>query len=240
MFATRNGARSPFFLYLSIAFLAIAVAGFSTTLFLPLARGTFAAPSVVRVHGVLLFGWLFFFIAQATLVNSRKLPVHRSIGWFGFALAIAIVISGIAVGAFAARRDLAASGETWPFGDFVNIIIEMALFGALVGAAILSRRHPDSHKRFLVLATISALGPAWFRFRHFMPYVPNPLVTFSLVADSVWLVAMARDWFVLRRIHPVYVWAGGAMFLVHIIELTCAGSDLWLRVGRWLLQAAAV
>ena len=69
-----------------------------------------------------------------------------------------------------------------------------------------------------------------------MPYVPNPLVTFSLVADFVWLIVMARDWLVLKRIHPVYLWAGGAMFAVHIIELACAETRLWESVGRWLLQ----
>lgn len=233
----RRPARSPFFLYLSLAFLAIAITGFSTTFFFPLARGTFSAPPVVHVHGALLFGWLLFFIAQATLVKYKSLPVHRTLGWIGLALSLAIVISGLAVGEFAARRDLAATGETWPFGNFVTIIIEMMLFGGLVLAAISTRRRPEFHKRFLVLATISALGPAWFRFRHFMPYVPNPIVTFSLLADSLWIVAMLRDWVVLKRIHPVYLWAGSAMFAVHAAELAFADSQTWTNIGRWLLRA---
>ena len=52
-----RASRSPFFLYLSMSFLAIAIIGFSTTLFLPLARGTFRAPPVIHIHGALLFGW---------------------------------------------------------------------------------------------------------------------------------------------------------------------------------------
>jgi len=236
----RAATRSAFFLYLALAFLAVAITGFSTTFFMPLARGTFSAPPIVHVHGALLFGWLIFFIAQATFVKYKSLSVHRTLGWIGLALSVAIVISGVAVGDFAARRDLAASGESWPFGNFVNIVIEMMLFGALVFAAIWTRRRPEFHKRFLVLATISALGPAWFRFRHFMPFVPNPIVTFSLVADAVWLVAMARDWLVLKRIHPVYIWAGGAMFTIHAAELAFVDSQLWTNVGRWLLQAGAV
>jgi hypothetical protein len=233
---TRTATRSSFFFYLSLAFLSIAVVGFSTTFFFPLARGTFTAPLVIYIHGGLLFGWLAFFIAQASLVKYRGMQVHRSIGWFGLALSVAIVISGVAVGAFAARRDFAATGQDSAIAGFVNIIIEMMVFGALVAAAILSRRNPEAHKRFLVLATISALGPAWFRFRHFMPYVPHPLVTFSLVADSVLLVAIARDWLTLRRVHPVYLWVGGAMVAAHAIELMWGESPLWLRIGRWLLN----
>jgi hypothetical protein len=43
-----------------------------------------------------------------------------------------------------------------------------------------AQRDGASHKRLLLLATISALGPAWLRFRHIFPAVPQPFVTFSL------------------------------------------------------------
>lgn len=226
-------------MYLAISFLAIALTGFSTTFFLPLARRTFEAPLVVYVHGTLLFGWLLLFISQSALVKSRNIIAHRRSGWVGACLATAIVVSGIFVGISATRRDLAATGQDWPIGVFVNIVIEMAVFGLLVGAAVVSRRRPESHKRFLVLATISALGPAWFRFRHFMPFVPSPQITFALVADSMLLVVFARDWVALKRVDPVYIWAGGAMVAIHMIELAAAESQLWLRAGRWLLGEAA-
>ncbi len=231
-----RSTRSPFYLYLALAFLGIAITGFSTTFFMPLARGTFSAPLVVHVHGALLFSWLLLLITQALLVRHRRLPIHRRLGWVGAVLAVAIVVSGVLVGEFAARRDLAATHQTWPFGAFVNIIIEMVVFGTLVAAAVFVRRDPERHKRFLVLATISALGPAWFRFRHFMPFVPNPLVTFSLIADSVLIVVMARDWLVSRRVHPVYVRAGAAMFAVHMVELAAADTPLWTHLGKWLLR----
>lgn len=234
-----RAVRSPFFFHLSLAFLAIALIGFSTTFFIPLARGTFTAPPVVHLHGALLFGWLAFFTAQAVFIRNRNQRVHRRLGWLGLALSIAIVVSGIAVGLFATRRDMAGTTETWPVGNFVNIVIEMALFGALVAAAVLTRRNPEAHKRLLVLATISALGPAWFRFRHFMPYVPNPVVTFSLIADAVLLVAIARDWLTLKRVHPVYLWAGGAMFAIHCVELACVDTPAWAAVGGWLLELAS-
>jgi hypothetical protein len=61
----KAATRSGFFLYMSLGFLAIALIGFSTTFFLPLARGTFVAPPVISAHGTLLFAWLIFLIAQA-------------------------------------------------------------------------------------------------------------------------------------------------------------------------------
>lgn len=233
----RPAGRDGFFLAMAIACLAIALTGFSTTYFLPLSRGTFGSPPVVvHLHGAACFAWLAFLIAQATLVRRRNLHLHRRLGWLGAGIATAIVVTGVLVGSFATRRDLAAMGED-PFvlGQFVNILVEMALFGGLVALAIRFRRDGATHKRLMLLATISALAPAWLRLRHLLPMVPHPFVTFSILADSLLLVAMLRDRIVLGRIHPAYWWAGGAMVAIHAIELLAITSAPWLRLSRALL-----
>ena len=63
MIAT-TAPRSRFFVYMSVAFLAIALIGFSTTFFIPLAKGTFESPVVIHVHGMLAFAWLLFMNAS--------------------------------------------------------------------------------------------------------------------------------------------------------------------------------
>lgn len=233
---TRMATRSRFYLYMAIGFLAIALIGFSTTFFLPLARGQFSAPPVIHLHGALLFGWLILFIVQSALIQGRSVATHRRLGWVGAALCAGIVVSGVLVGLFATRRDLAAGGDDFVRGQFVNILIEMLLFGALVSAAIVYRRDKESHKRLLILATISVLGPAWLRLRHLLPAVPHPFVVFSLLADSLLLVVIARDWLVTKRVHPTYVWAGSAMFAFHLVELLAIRSAPWLALSRWLLS----
>ena len=238
--AIKAAPRSNFYLYMAISFLVIAVVGFSTTFFIPLARGTFTAPPVIHIHGALVFGWLLLLILQILLIQNRSIVFHRQLGIAGAVLCAAIVVSGVLVGLHATRRDLAAGGDDFVLGQFVNILIEMFLFGSLVGAAIYFRRDRERHKRFLILATISALAPAWLRLRHLLPAVPNPFITFSLLADSLLLVVMLRDWVVLRRVHPVYIWAGGAMVAVHVVELLAIRSPPWLWLSRWLLGEPAV
>ncbi len=233
--ATRAASRSKFFLYMAFGFLAIALVGFSTTFLIPLARGTFSAPPIIHIHGALLFGWLLLFVLQASLIQNRSFLTHRQLGVAGAVLGVAIVVSGVLVGLHATRRDLAAGPDDFVLGQFVNIWIEMILFGSLVAAAVVFRRDGDSHKRLLVLATISALAPAWLRLRHLFPSVPHPFVTFSVLADSLLLIAIARDILVIKRVHPVYIWAGSAMVGVHAIELLAIRSDPWLRLSRWLL-----
>jgi hypothetical protein len=233
--ALASAPRCRFFLLLSVAFLVIAIIGFSTTFFIPLARGAFKAPPVVHIHGMLLFGWLMLLVAQSFLVMRHRFLTHRRLGVIGGALAAAIVVSGVFVGLYATRRDLALGADDFVSGQFVNILIEMTVFGALVAAAIALRHDGASHKRLLILATISALAPAWLRFRHLFPQVSNPFVVFSLLADSIVLVVIARDWIESKRVHPVYIYAGSSMIAIHLVELLAITSPPWLRVSRWLL-----
>ena len=230
--------RSGFFLYMSLGFLAIALLGFSTTFFLPLARGTFVAPPVIYVHGALLFAWLIFFIAQASLIRARNVSVHRRLGWFGALLGIAIVISGVAVSLHVVRRELAAGGGDVVLRQFVADLLAMLTFGSLAAAAVVLRRDSESHKRLLLLATIFVLGPAWLRFRHLFPAVENPSMVFLIIADSLILVAIARDLMAYKRVHPVYIWVGGFIIAVHMTVPSASQSTAWLRVARWLLGEA--
>jgi hypothetical protein len=234
--------RSGFFLYMSLGFLAVALLGFSTTFFLPLARGTFAAAPIVYAHGVLLFAWLIFFIAQASLIRVRNVLVHRRLGWVGALLGIAIVISGVAVSLHVTRRDLAAGRGDVVLGEFVGLLITFLVFGSLIAAAIVLRRNSESHKRLVLLATIWVLAPAWLRFRHFFTAVENPMVVFSIVADSLIVVAIARDLMAYKRVHPVYIWVGGLIIAFDTILFSSAGfqNATWLRVARWLLGEATV
>ena len=188
--APKVATRSGFFLYMSLGFLAIALIGFSPTFFIPLARDTFAdphgvrdAPPVIYVHGALVFAWLIFLIAQASLIRVRNVSVHRRLGWLGALLGLAIVISGVAVSFYATRRDLATGGGDVVLGDFVGLLVTFLIFGSLTAAAMVLRRDSESHKRLLLLATIWVLGPAWLRFRYLFPVVQNPMLMFTLMAD---------------------------------------------------------
>jgi hypothetical protein len=96
----------------------------------------------------------------------------------------------------------------------------MAVFSALIVGALLLRRRPDVHKRLMLLALIASLGPAWFRFRHYFPPVDNPVFVYSLLlADSLIVIAALSDVLRERRVHWVYLFVGGAMVWVHVIEV---------------------
>ena len=49
---------------------------------------------LLALHGVALFAWLLLFIAQALLVRTGHVAVHRRVGTWSTILAAAIVVFG--------------------------------------------------------------------------------------------------------------------------------------------------
>lgn len=217
----RSGAkrRPRLFLWLAALGLAAALIGFAKTFFYPLLTGTFRADPMVYVHGLFLFGWVGFFLSQSLLVHSKRLRLHKQMGWVGAGIATGVVVTTLYVAVLASRRS-AAAGSPVANGELFVVMIEMAVFSALVVSAFLLRRRPEAHKRLMLLALIASLGPAWFRFRHYFPEVDNPLFVYTiLLADSLILIAAGADYLRNRRIHPIYILVGGAMIIIHLIEV---------------------
>lgn len=212
--------RSPVFLWVGWLAAGVAVVGFAKTFFYPLITGTFSAHPVVYIHGAFLFGWVAFFISQATLVHRRRVALHRRLGWCGVGLALGVVASTLVIAVMASRRIAAGGAVGQANSELLVIIVEMIVFASLVGGAILLRRRPETHKRLMLLALIGALAPAWFRFRHYFPAIENPILFYSLLlADSVLALAIALDLKAGRGLHPTYLYAGGAMIAVHCVEV---------------------
>ncbi|SKB25387.1 hypothetical protein [Sphingopyxis flava] len=229
---TSTAPRSRLFLGLAWVGAAAALVGFAKTFFLPLLTGAFRAHPAIYAHAALLFGWVAFFLAQALHIHRQRVERHRRLGGAGAALAAGVVVSTIAVATLAARRTAAAGDLAAAQGELLVVQIEMAVFAALVAAALHFRRRPEFHKRLMLLAFIGSLGPAWFRFRHYFPEVGNPLFLYSvLLADSLILVAMLADALRYGRPHRIYVQVGGAMVALHLVEVFAFASSPFRAVA---------
>jgi len=229
--------RSRLFAVLGTLGIAVAIIGFTKTFFLPLFAGTFSAHAVVYLHGAFLFGWVIFFATQSLWVQRRNVRLHRKMGWFGAGLVAGVVMSTLAVATLASRRTAAAGDLDLASRELFVILIEMTVFSALIAAAFAWRRRPDIHKRLMLLALIASLGPAWFRFRHYFPPVENPVFLYSvLLADSLVVIAAVVDVVRERRIHPVYVFAGTGMVLIHLAEVFAFGSSWFGALANLLAR----
>lgn len=80
---------------MGVAFVIAILCGFARTFYL---RGILALPigsgpltPLLIVHGIVATSWIGLFLAQAVLVNRRRITAHRRLGTVGAALAIALV-----------------------------------------------------------------------------------------------------------------------------------------------------
>lgn len=211
--------------------------GFSTTYFIPVAGGTFAGPVVAHIHGLLFIIWIAMMLSQSMLVRQGKSGLHRTLGQVALPLAVAMAASGLGVGTFAVSRDLAARAGDFAYSQLVGVVAAMAIFVIYVSIALAARRKPDWHKRMMLLATVAVLWPAWFRFRHLLPFVPHPdIVLGVVVSDSLVVVAMMRDRLKFGQIHPAYLIFGLLLIGEHVGEALFFDTPIWRTAAKSIYQ----
>ena len=215
-----------------------AVTGFMGTFFLPVATGAFKAPLSIYIHGAFAFAWIIIFLTQTLLIRSLKFRTHILLGTFGIFVAIGTAATMIPAGIFATNKELAKGMGDFSYAQITGTLTSSLLFLTLVMLAVLNRKRPDVHKRFMLLATILVLWPAWFRFRHFFPGVPRPDIWFGLVlSDSLILFSWIYEKKVRGRIHPVLLYGGLALIIENTLEIILFESSLWQYLGKAIYTA---
>ena len=200
--ATAFSASFYFWMVLLMAFFVFG--GFGMTYWYPLAAGTFRpAPPVVHLHGLTYFSWMVLLVAQATLVNVRNVALHRSLGMFGIALAMAVIIMGALITILGASRSSGAAAH----GIYLGITAGTP-FALLFTLAIRNTRRPEIHRRLILFAMLPLLPPGIHR----LYMVPLGLQSFPVVAmyltlDAMALAIIVHEW---RRHGTIgkYTWIG--------------------------------
>lgn len=222
-----------FYTGMSLASLVAVFIGFAPTYYLRTYYQTTSLTPLVHLHGIVFTSWFLLFATQTTLVARRRVDLHRRLGVAGGVLAGLMVIVGLTAAiAFARRNYVPGNNEaltflTLPFGDIV-------VFIGLVGAGLCYRRRTETHKRLMLLATLSILDAAVARW---------PI---SILATSSWAFFAVTDLFVLagpvydvwsrKRVHPAYVW--GPLFVIasQPLRMALANTSIWLDFATLLVR----
>ena len=136
---------------------------------------------------------------------------------------------------WATKRDL-PNGQL-ALSTMIGTLTSLSIFVAFVVFGIAMRRRPDWHKRLMMLAAVTVLWPAFFRFRHLMPWVPRPDIWLALVlADLPILVAGMRDRLLYGRVHPVWAIFGTLLIVEQTIELMLFETGFWSGLGGLMFR----
>lgn len=234
-----HSAERKFFSGMAIAMLISVLLGFSRSFFLRPLFPDHPSPSepIFYLHGVIFSSWIILFVVQTFLIGKGKVQLHRKIGPFGGVLALTMVVFGIWAALTAAARPEGFLGIPIPSLQFLAVpFFDMILFPAFVALAFLRRHNHQSHKRFMLLATLNLITAAIARW----PIVAalGPLAYFGIT--DLFIVALAV-WDIKSngRIHSATLWGGLVIIISQPLRLIVSGSAFWLSFAQWATGVSA-
>jgi hypothetical protein len=229
----RASAERRFFTGMALAILATVIVGFSRSFFLRPLFPDWPSPSetIFYVHGGAFTAWIVLLVAQASLVAGGRTELHRKIGPFSAVLAVAMVVVGTLGALIAARRATGFVQVPVPPLQFLAIpIFDMILFATFVWLAIAQRRNPQTHKRWMLLATVNLVTAAIARWPGVLAL--GPLTFFGLT--DLFVIALAIwDFRARGRLHPVTLWGGLLIIASQPLRLVVSSTGGWLALARW-------
>lgn len=244
----RNAA-SKFNPGLAIGYALVGVAAFSGTYWLQLPRGTFIGAPILHLHGLLFTAWLVLLISQTTLVQRRKVALHRGWGMVGIALATAMTFTAFAAAINTLALNVGRHGDA-ARSAFILPLSAITDFAILFTAAMLNLRRPEWHKRLMFGATVAVLEAAMARFGFYVSHGVGPgmrpalnsapqLLAFSpvfLLGDLLLLPPIIYDWRVRGRPHPAYLCALAVMVSIQLVRVPIANSQAWFDFANFMLR----
>jgi uncharacterized membrane protein YozB (DUF420 family) len=213
---------------MSLAMAAVIIAGFSRTVPDDFTAGS-KFPLLLAIHGVVFTLWIVLFVAQPAIVARGSLKLHRRIGWIGATLAFAMLVMGLAATLYAIRFNAVPSFFPPPLFLVMNTI-GIVVFGGLVAAGVMLRKKAEWHKRLMLCATISILGPGLGRLLPMESFGrAAPIVMFAAIL-VFGLAGPIYDIVIRRRVHPAYIWGVSTIVISMVvtgpIAFTAAASAL--------------
>ena len=212
-----------FYLCMGLVMTALIVAGFSRTVDKSLFHANPPRPLLLWMHGAAFSAWMLLYLVQSALVRTRKISVHRFLGWFGAGLAALMVGLGLTIAVVMTHFDMGVLHQKGVDAFLAIPIEDMLVFGTCMALAVYWRKKPEYHRRLVFIATCQLMDAAVGRFDFIFDHN-----LFYITLDLLIVAGMARDWFVDGRVNKVYWYALPVMFVVQNVAIY-----LWRANPAW-------
>jgi len=221
--------RSGFFLAIAAALALVVLIGFARTFYLgPVLGGEPLAP-VVIVHGLAGTAWFALFAWQALQIRTGHVGQHRRNGAWAAAAIAAVSLTSLWIIVASLFDGIPPNNGRSEAETLLIRSGTLVWFLVLVSLGLRARAEPARHKRFMTLATIAMLAPAFARIGRLLRDSGGPALPFDSAFLAIGFIgALAwRDRAVDGRIHPVTAWWGGGYLVWVLIRLPLSQSAAW-------------
>lgn len=234
-------ARRTYFFVIFSVLLAIPVFfGFMPTFFL---RATFqpadghgpeGLPPLILIHGIFMTTWVLLVIIQTSLVASRKINIHKRLGWLSAAVAFGGWLTALLVVPKFAHRLMGLGIPAEVLREalvkmYWTDVISLVLFPAFVIGGVLARNRPEVHKRLMIYSTLTLLSPATGRMTRMIAPTDEfgginwPLSVSILMAFA--LLPMFYELMNYRKAHKVTWLSIGVLTLSHLAMFALSATE---------------
>lgn len=222
-------ARNAVFFF--AAFLVAAIIGFWPTYFTKLES---MASWRVHAHGALLFAWCFLLIAQAWLIRSRHADWHRALGKVSYLLAPLIVVSALVVEHGTLVRAAGKYDAETLYFAYV-IVALLAVFVMAYTLAIVHRRTPALHMRYMICTLLVMVDPVFSRIIDIqlgIGFGTGQMITYTFI-DAILLWLCLTDRHTRYRMFHIML---AAFVLVQIPTFFLYKTAWWPGVVAWYVK----
>jgi hypothetical protein len=232
----RSGERR-FYVGMSLLVLIAVLVGFAPTFYLVPFRGKpdFLLPytALVIFHGFLFSSWVLLQMVQPLLITTGRTRIHRRLGIAGVCLAASMVLIGWLTAVHAAARGSAPPGID-PKTFLAIPWFDMVVFPILIGAGFATRKTPQAHKRWMLLASVSILPAAIARWP--LPMAQSGPLGFFGISDLFLLPLIGWDIVSTGRIQRA-TWIGALVILAsQLLRLAISQTTIWQSFATMLVE----
>jgi hypothetical protein len=223
-----------FYLGCGLLFLALTFWAFAKTYYLKILFGTPALTQLVHIHGMVMTGWVVLLVVQTSLIVTHRVQWHRRLGTFGGIWAILVVALGSVTTLHAAAREVRehSPAATFQVSVLGLELLQMLLFGVLVGTAIWLRHRTDYHKRLMLLTAACMLPSVIPR----LPFNIRGFPSIFLYLTIFVIAAVGIDTIRNRRLHPAFGWGASLILVLIGIAVIISTTPWWIRLGTALVS----
>lgn len=198
----RNALERNFFFTMSIFLSVIVIMGFWPSYFSPFLEKKEIFSSVpldvIHIHAATFIGWFLFLIIQSVLVKMKNLRFHMMLGKSTALWGFLIVSSGLVVATWSMYNGISGGHikTVYPFLGQLGVYLQIIFFGFFLYRAYKKRFQADSHKRYILLASLSIMPAATDRMYHVIGPWSLEIMLLIFIAALI-----GYDLYTIKRIH---------------------------------------
>ncbi len=180
--------------YLFIGIWICALIGFhkTYTIFFPSFKGFHWEQ---HFHGLMLMSWFAMLIIQPLLIKSGKNNIHRTLGKVGYILAPLVCYSIFLVTKMVYYRETMTRPESSVLAHLSLDIPTIFIFGLFFLLAMVNRRKPYVHMRYMIGTSLLMIGPGLGRALIIFGGIPFPLTVTIVyyITESIAALFLLND-----------------------------------------------